>query len=99
MTGETADTRTSVAELFTEIAGILRAVTGESAEWAARITPDSAIEGDLGMSSMEVAELAERLGAVFGDRVDLTSYVAELDIDQLIGLTVADLVDYVEGVR
>ena len=97
MAGETAHTQTS--ELFAEIAGILRDVTGEDTEWAARIAPDSTLEGDLGLASMELADLDERLRAAFGERIDLAAYVAELYIDQLIGLTVADLVTYVEGLR
>jgi len=96
MTGETA---TGGSELFAAIAGILRDVTGSDKDWAARIAPESALEGDLGLESMELAEVGERLSALYGARVDLAAHVAELDIDQLIDLTVADLVDYVAAVR
>ena len=95
MTGETA---TGGSQLFAAIAGILRDVTGSDADWAARIAPESALEGDLGLESMELAEVGERLSAMYGARVDLAEHVAELDIDQLIDLTVADLVDYVAAV-
>lgn len=97
MMGETAHARLSNDELFAEIAGLLRDVTGMSAEQAARIAPDSALEGDLGLESMELVELGERMREAFG--VDLTAHVAELDIDELIGLRVADLVDYVAAQR
>lgn len=102
MTGETATGQTSApggSELFAAIAGILREVTGSDDDRAARIAPESALEGDLGLESMELAAVGERLRAVYGERVDLAAYVAELDIDQLIDLTVADLVHYVAVTR
>jgi acyl carrier protein len=82
-------------ELFTEIIGILRDVTGESAEWAEQITPNARLEVDLGMESIELIELAELLQSRYGDRVDLRAFVAGLDIDQIIGLSVAEVVAYV----
>jgi acyl carrier protein len=84
-------------ELFDEIVRILREVTGEDDEWSARIAPTCALEGDLGLESMELVDLGERMRAVFG--IDLAAHVAELDIDELIDLTVADLVAYVDGTR
>jgi acyl carrier protein len=97
MAGETAVAGAAAPELFAEIAGILLEVTGEDAEWAARITPNSALEGDLGLESLELVDVGERLRDRFGDRVDVLSFVAELDIDELIGLTMDDLVRYVAG--
>lgn len=98
MTAETAPDRTSSPtgpELLTAIAGILRDVTGSDADWAARIAPESALEGDLGLESMELVAVGERLRAAYGERVDLAAFVAGLDIDQLIELTVGDLVGFV----
>ena len=100
MTGETATEQTTALtgpELLSAIADILREVTGSDAEWAARIAPESALEGDLGLESLELVAVSERLRAAYD--VDLAAYVAELDIDQLIELTVADLVDYVVATR
>jgi acyl carrier protein len=95
MTAETTAARTTHPELFAEIAGILRDVTGEDARWAARIAPESTLEGDLGLESRELVDLGERLRDRFGDRVDLLAFVGGLDIDELIDLTVADLVAHV----
>jgi acyl carrier protein len=97
MTAETTAARTTRAELFAEIAGIIRDVTAAGDEWAARIAPDSALEGDLGLESMELVEVGARLRDRFGDRVDLLAFVGGLDIDELIDLTVGDLVAYVAG--
>ena len=99
MTAETTAAPTTRPELFAEIAGIIRDVTGEDDEWTARIAPESALAGDLGLESGELVEVGARLRDRFGDRVDLLGFLGGLDIDELIDLTVADLVAYVGEVR
>ncbi|WP_188316860.1 hypothetical protein [Solihabitans fulvus] len=47
------------------------------------------------MESVELVALGESLRDRYGDRVDLPAFVAGLDLDGLIGLTVGDLVSYV----
>jgi acyl carrier protein len=72
-----------------EIAGLLRAVTGEDERWAAVVAPESRLEDDLRLESVEIAALGEALRERWG--VDLPAYLAGLDLDQLIDLTVGDL--------
>lgn len=72
-----------------ELAGMLRDVTGEDERWAAAVTPASRLEDDLRLESVEVTALGEALRARWG--VDLPGYLAGLDLDQLIDLTVGDL--------
>ena len=90
MTVESSDAEATDPRLLSEIAKMLQAVTGESGEWTAAITPDATLEGDLALESVDLAALGELLRDAHG--ADLAAYCAELDIDQLIGLTVADLV-------
>lgn len=84
-------------QVLTTLTRMLQDVTGEDSEWAASITPASRLEGDLRLESVEVAALADRLTQAYGERVDLLAFLAGLDIDQLIGLTVADVAAYVTG--
>lgn len=72
-----------------ELAGMLREVTGEDERWAAAVTPQSRLEDDLRLESVEVTALGEALRARYG--VDLPAYLAGLDLDQLIDLTVGDI--------
>jgi acyl carrier protein len=74
-----------------EITAMLAAVTG-----ADTVAPDATLEGDLGLDSLDVAELAVRLRARYG--VDLVGYLATLDVDQLVSLTAGDLADHVAAV-
>lgn len=86
-------------QLFTELVGILAATCGEVGQWAGEITPDSRLEADLRMESIEFAVLGEALRARYGDRIRFEEFLADLEIEQLIGLTVADVMSYVAARR
>jgi acyl carrier protein len=79
-------------ELFAEIAEMIGSVIGAEPP----IPPDATLEGDLGLDSLDVADLAGRLRDRFG--VDLTAFLGTLDIDELIALTTGDLARHVAGV-
>ncbi len=85
--------------LFTDLVAILAAVCSEGSEWASTITPGARLEGDLRMESIELAALAEALHQRYGDPVDLEAFCAGLEIDQLIELTVADVLEYLAACR
>ena len=70
---------------------MLREVTGEGPRWVERIGPDSRLEDDLQLESLELAALGELLKHRYGAGVDLVGYLAGLDLDQLIAVTVGDL--------
>lgn len=80
--------------LLAGLTAMIVAVTGEDEQWAATVTPASRLEGDLRLESVEVTALAERIREAYGERADLMAFLAELDIDQLIALTVADVISY-----
>lgn len=80
-----------VPELFAEIAGLLHEMTGES------VAPDATLEGDLGLDSLDVAELAVPLRDRYG--IDLVAFLASLDVDRLVALTAGELTDHVAAVR
>ena len=83
------------ASVFAEVVAALRMVTGEDALWAATIDPATRLDGDLLLDSIELAALSGLLRERHGDRVDLAGYVAGLDIDRIIELTVGDVSAYV----
>jgi acyl carrier protein len=90
MTVESGEGAGTDPRLLSEFANLLRTVTGDTGEWDAAITPNARLEGDLALESVDLAALGELLRDAYG--ADLGGYFAELDIDQLIELTVADLV-------
>jgi acyl carrier protein len=71
-----------------EVVDALRPIVGVCAG-------DAQLEADLGMDSIELAAFAAALRARFGDRVDLTAHLATLELDELIGLTAAQVASFV----
>ncbi len=92
MTAEPARGDAAREQLLTEMIALLRKVTGEDSQWADEITSSTQLERDLFLDSLEMAALCELAREAYGDDVDLGAFVSGLDIDQIIGLTVGDLV-------
>lgn len=81
--------------LLGEVMALVRQVIGDDPRWADRVTPSARLDQDLRMDSLEMAALAARLGKAYGDRVDLAAFLAGLEFDHLVALTVADVAAYV----
>jgi acyl carrier protein len=75
----------------------LAAATGDESLLSIGVNAATRLEGDLCLDSLDLAALSALLRDRYGTAVDLTGYVAGLDIDQIIGLTVADMAAYVTG--
>jgi acyl carrier protein len=73
----------------------LAAATGDESLLSAGIMAATRLEGDLRLDSLDLAALGALLRDRYGTAVDLVGYVAGLDIDEIIGLTVGDVTDYV----
>jgi acyl carrier protein len=80
-----------------DIAEALAAATGDESLLSIGINGATRLEGDLCLDSLDLAALSALLRDRYGTAVDLTGYVAGLEIDQIIGLTVADVAAYVTG--
>jgi acyl carrier protein len=76
-----------------EIVELLRQVTGEDREWSAGVAPATRLDGDLFLDSLELAALSALMAKRFGPSVDLAGHVAGLELEQLLSMTVADLVE------
>ena len=59
------------------------------------ITMNTTFGGDLELESIEFVALAERLRAQFGERVNFVSFLAKKQVDDMVSLTVGDVVRYV----
>jgi acyl carrier protein len=81
--------------LVGEVIGLLRQVVGVDPRWADRVIPSARLDQDLRMDSLEVTALAGLLRDTYGDHVDLAAFLAGLDFDALVALTVADLAGFV----
>ncbi len=61
------------------------------------ITMDTTFGSDLELESIEFVALADRLRAEFGERVNFVAFLAGKNVDDMVSLTVGDVVRYVAG--
>jgi acyl carrier protein len=59
------------------------------------ITMDTTFHDDLEMESIDLVALGGHLTERYGDRVNFAEFIAGLDLDEIIDLTVGRLVGYV----
>lgn len=81
--------------VLAEITVMLRTVLSDYGLDDLEITRDSGFHSDLEMESIDLVALAGELEARYGDRVNFAEFVADLDLEQIIGLRVGQLVDYI----
>jgi acyl carrier protein len=73
----------------------LGAVIGDPELLHTEITLDTTFGNDLELESIEFVALAERLRAEFGERVNFVAFLAKKQVDDMVSLTVGDVVRYV----
>jgi acyl carrier protein len=73
----------------------LGAVIGDPELLHTEITLDTTFGSDLELESIEFVALAERLRAEFGERVNFVAFLAKKQVDDMVSLTVGDVVRYV----
>jgi acyl carrier protein len=82
-----------------DMAAALAAATGDESLLSAGISAATRLERDLCLDSLDLAALGALLRDRYGTAVNLVGYVAGLDIDEIIELTVGDVSDYVNRCR
>lgn len=81
-----------------ELRAMLTEVIGPDELFGIDIELDTAFEADLEVESIEFVALAERLEARYGSRVDFVGWMASKELDEIIALTVGDVVAFIVGV-
>lgn len=80
-----------------EIKAALTAVVGDDILLAVDITPDTRFDEDLALESIEFVALGEELRERYGDRVDFAGFIASMELDEIMSLTVGRLQAYIVG--
>ncbi|MFJ4830708.1 phosphopantetheine-binding protein [Streptomyces sp. NPDC088747] len=78
-----------------DISAILRTVLEEYGLEDADITPDTSFHDDLELESIDLVTLSAQLREFYGERVNFAAFIADRGLDEIIALTVGDLVGYV----
>lgn len=95
MTAPEADTATSTARVQAEVTDMIVGMLDAYGVGDLEIGMQSTFHDDLEMESIDLVTLAGSLASRYGAEVNLAEYLAEKDLDEVIGLTVGDVVDYV----
>jgi acyl carrier protein len=89
------DTSSKHAAVLEEVAAMIKEVIGE--EWTEEtvITMDTTFTFDLEVESIELISLAEKLHERYGTEVNFPVWLADKELDDIINLTVGQLVEYI----
>jgi acyl carrier protein len=87
----------SDVDVLDEVVRMLEEVVGEDVLLGLEVTPDTTFSDDLGLESIEFVALADKLRERYGDRVDLVGFLGDMDIDEIMAMTVGRLVDHIES--
>ncbi|WP_431047939.1 phosphopantetheine-binding protein [Streptomyces sp. P1-3] len=74
---------------------MLRTLLEEYALDDAEITRETTFHDDLELESVDLVTLSGSLREHYGDRVNFAAFIADLELDEIIALTVGRLVDHV----
>ncbi|WP_059011110.1 acyl carrier protein [Streptomyces specialis] len=77
------------------VADMIREILGGEDLAELDIDMETRFGDDLELESIDMVALSESLEAHYGDRVNFAAFVAEMELDEIISLTVGRLVDYV----
>jgi acyl carrier protein len=84
-------------DVLDEVVRMIEEVVGEDVLLGMTVTPGTTFSDDLGLESIEFVALADRLRERYGDRVDLVAFLGDMDIDEIMAMTVGQLVDHIEA--
>ena len=81
--------------VLAEMERILVDVVGEDLLLDGPITLDTSFDADLQLESIEFVALSEQLLVTYGEKVDFVTWLAGMELDDIIALTVGDVVGFV----
>lgn len=92
MTDDSPTILRTVEQLIVEVVGDEIALTGP-------MTMTTSFSSDLELESIEFVALAEKLSQHYGGRVDFVGWISNKELDQIINLTVGELVEFIASCR
>jgi acyl carrier protein len=82
-------------QVLAEISAMLAVVLSDLGPQRVEITMDTLFTDDLELESIDLVTLAGMLKARWGDRINFAEFIAGKKLEEIIGLTVGQLADYV----
>jgi acyl carrier protein len=91
----TTDIAPTADAVLAEVSDMLRTVLAEYGDDGAEIAMSTTFNRDLELESIDLVTLAGLLEERYGQRVNLAEFLAGMEFDEIIELTVGRLVEYV----
>jgi len=85
----------SAEDVLAEIRRIVVEVIGEDYVSELDIERDTRFRDDLDVESIEFVALGEALRARYGERIRLAQWIGDMEVDEIIAMTVGQLVDHI----
>ena len=92
-----AFTAVAQTEVLEDVARMVREVIGEDWVEDVPITMTTSFARDLELESIEFVALAEKLKAKYGKSVDFVGWLSGMELRQIIGLEVGQLVGFISS--
>lgn len=89
-------TKLNSTEIFNLMTQFITEVIGEEFVEEMDITMESSFTKDLEMDSIEIVSFSEKIKSHFGEKIDFTGWLSNMDLDQLINLDLGTIVNYIE---
>ncbi|MHA4741278.1 acyl carrier protein [Dyadobacter sp. MSC1_007] len=89
------ETKLSNEEIFTVLNQFITEVIGEEFVEEMDITPASSFTKDLEMDSIEIVAFSEKVKAHFGENIDFTGWLSNMDLDEIIQLKLENIINYI----
>jgi acyl carrier protein len=83
------------ATVLADVVGMLRTVVADLGLDDVEITRDTTFHDDLELESIDLVVLSGALREHYGEHVNFAEFIADLELDEIIALTVGRLVDHV----
>jgi acyl carrier protein len=82
-------------QILAEVRVMLTEIIGAEYALNLDIGMDTSLDADLELESIEFVKLATMLTERYGDRVDFVAFLAAKDLDEIIEMTIGELVTYI----
>jgi acyl carrier protein len=82
-------------QIFAEVRSMLTGIIGAEYALSLDISMETSFDTDLELESIEFVKLATMLTQRYGNRVDFVAFLAAKDLDEIVKMTVGEVVTHI----
>ena len=88
-----------MTEILRTVERLIVEIVGDEIALTTPITMTTSFNADLELESIEFVALAEKLQQHYGSKIDFVGWISKKELDQIINLTVGELVEFIASCR